>query len=282
MCADSDWVYEIEACDDANTNNNDGCSADCKVEDDYVCLIADQLPSGASFCKYNRNFYLEFFYLEKDVASNTVHVFFKLEPSTFNFWTQQTVEMLLNPITIVDSDTGNIQTIPVNSLNLLFTKTQNINQIELIIDYDGSHLEGSFFQFNIQPSQTGVTSITHLTTQNNLHLKIDSEKSGVYLFSYSQEVYSFQNLISTLSLVVGLMALMMLVLGCCVPVGKLIVLECLAVVQLSYFSLMQFKKIPPTFIGLKNLIFSNGYNDASIFGQVGQGVVQDVYKLMGM
>ena len=85
-----------------------------------------------------------------------------------------------------------------------------------------------------------------------------------------------------MSLVVGLMALTMMVLGCCVPVGKLIVLECLAVIQLSYFSLMQFQKIPPTFIGLKNLIFSNGYNDASIFGQVSQDVVQDVYKLMGM
>lgn len=110
---------------------------------------------------------------------------------------------------------------------------------------------------------------------------MDSEKSGVYLFSYSQDVYSFQSLVSTLSLVVGLMALMMLVLGCCVPVGKLIVLECLAVVQISYFSLMQFKKIPPTFIGLKNLMFSNGYNEANMFGQASQGV-QDVYRLMGM
>ena len=110
---------------------------------------------------------------------------------------------------------------------------------------------------------------------------MDSEKSGVYLFSYSQDVYSFQSLVSTLSLMVGLMALMMLALGCCVPVGKLIVLECLAVVQISYFSLMQFEKIPPTFIGLKNLMFSNGYNNASMFGQANQGV-QDVYRLMGI
>lgn len=189
--------------------------------------------------------------------------------------------MLLNPVTIVDSDTGNIQTVPVNSLNLVFTRNQNINQIELTIDYDGSNMEGSFLQFNIQPSSTGVASITHLTTQNNLHLKVDSEKSGVYLFSYSQDVYSFQSLVSTLSLVVGLMVLMMLVLGCCVLAGKLIVLECLAVVQISYFSLMQFEKIPPTFIGLKNLMFSNGYNEANMFGQVNQGV-QDVYKLMGI
>ena len=223
--------------------------------------------------------------MEKEVSSNTVHLFFKLEPSTFNYWTQQTVEMLLNPVTIVDSDTGNIQTIPVNSLNLIFTRNNNINinQIELIIDYEGSNLESTFLQFNIQPSSTGLTSITHLTTQNNLHLKIDSEKSGVYLFSYDQETYNFQSLISTLSLVVGLMAFMMMVLGCCVPVGKLIVLEALAVVQISYFSLMQFKKIPPTFIGLKNLMFSNGYNVAGIFGSsTNQQSFQDVYKLMGM
>lgn len=29
-------------CDDGNTNNGDGCSADCKPETDYVCRDGDR------------------------------------------------------------------------------------------------------------------------------------------------------------------------------------------------------------------------------------------------
>jgi hypothetical protein len=53
--------------------------------------------------------------------------------------------------------------------------------------------------------------------------------------------------------------------GFFMPFGKLIILESLAVIQISYFGIMQFEKIPPTFIGLKNLIYSNGYNDQNFF-----------------
>lgn len=132
--------------------------------------------------------------------------------------------MLLNPVTIVDSDTGNIQTIPVNSLNIIFTKNGNINSVEIIVDYGTSNLDGNFLQFNIQPALTGVSSITHLAAQNNLHLKVDSHKSGVYLFGYDQETYNFQGMVSMLSLATGLIALFMMILGFCVPAGKLIIL----------------------------------------------------------
>jgi hypothetical protein len=82
--------------------------------------------------------------------------------------------MLLNPVKIVDSDTANIQTIPVNSLNIIFTRNDNTNSVEIIVDYGTSIIDGNFLRFNIQPALTGVSSITHLATKNNLHLKVDS------------------------------------------------------------------------------------------------------------
>jgi hypothetical protein len=60
---------------------------------------------------------------------------------------------------------------------------------------------------------------------------------------------------------VGMICLAFAFIGLCVPAGKLIVIEALAVVQLTFFSVLQFDKIPPTFIGFKNLIYSSGYND---------------------
>ncbi len=39
--------------------------------------------------------------------------------------------------------------------------------------------------------------------------------------------------------------------------------------------------MPPTFVGLKNLILSNGYNDPNIFSMDVQNR-QDIFKLMGL
>ncbi len=44
---------------------------------------------------------------------------------------------------------------------------------------------------------------------------------------------------------------------------------------------MQFQKIPPTFLGFKNLIYSNGYNDPTLFTNSSKGI-QNVYTLMGL
>jgi hypothetical protein len=43
---------------------------------------------------------------------------------------------------------------------------------------------------------------------------------------------------------------------------------------------MQFQKIPPTFVGFKSLIYSNGYNDQDMFASAQKGV-QNVFNLMG-
>ncbi len=141
-------------------------------------------------------------------------------------------------------------------------------------------MEDSNFQFNIYPSSASIASISHFS-QNKLQTKVNSGGTGFYLYNYDQDTYNFQSLIQIIGTGVGCLALFMLLLGFCIPIGKLIILEALAVVQISYFSLLQFEKVPPTFIGLKNLIFSNGYNDMDMFFSAEQSN-QDIFKLMGL
>ena len=47
ICGDG-IVVSSEGCDDANSNNGDGCSSACQVENNYVCN--GTTPSGASEC----------------------------------------------------------------------------------------------------------------------------------------------------------------------------------------------------------------------------------------
>jgi hypothetical protein len=69
-----------------------------------------------------------------------------------------------------------------------------------------------------------------------------------------------------MSSAIGYLALAFTFLGLLSHVGKLIVVEALIVIQLSFFSILQFQKFPVTFIGFQNLIFSNGYNEPNLFG----------------
>lgn len=83
--------------------------------------------------------------------------------------------------------------------------------------------------------------------------------------------------------VVGMVGLGFVVIGWMLPSGKLIVIEALAVIQIAYFSIFQFNKIPPTYIGLKNLIFSNGYNDLSLLiSQQNNLLNGNIFTIMGI
>ncbi len=104
----------------------------------------------------------------------------------------------------------------------------------------------------------------------------------MYLFGYDESMYSTQTAIGSVSSVVGVLAILLAFLGLCIPSGKLILVEALAVIQISYFSVLQFQKIPPTYAGLKNLIISNGYNYQCFISSSQSSSPQNVYKILGL
>ena len=52
-------------------------------------------------------------------------------------------------------------------------------------------------------------------------------------------------------------------------------------IQIGYFSLLQFDRIPPTFAGLKSLNMCNGFNDLSLFSSSNQ-IKQNIFKVIGL
>lgn len=112
---------------------------------------------------------------------------------------------------------------------------------------------------------TNLQSLQSLPVQNNLSVKLQTKNTGIYLYGYDESMYSTQSGISGLSNFIGSMSIILAFLGLFIPSGKLIIVEALAVIQISYFSVLQFQKIPPTYTGFKNLVISNGFNDPSFF-----------------
>jgi hypothetical protein len=203
-----------------------------------------------------------------------------LQPPTFSQWTPDAIKNLLSPLEIVNQQTGAVTAIPINGISISFIRNPLNNQVQLTIDYGQNNLEGSELKFNINPAATNLQSLQSLSVQNNLVLKIEGKDTGMYLFGYDDSMYSAQSAISGVSSTVGVLAIVLAILGLCIPSGKLIIVEALAVIQISYFSVLQFQKIPPTYAALKNLIISNGYNDQGFLSS-SQGL-QTVYKLLGL
>lgn len=76
VCGDG-VVLSIEACDDGNTVNGDGCSDECKVEVNYTCTRPLNSPS---VCGYNQPLLGDIQSIVKDPERNSVTLFIQLDP----------------------------------------------------------------------------------------------------------------------------------------------------------------------------------------------------------
>jgi uncharacterized Tic20 family protein len=59
---------------------------------------------------------------------------------------------------------------------------------------------------------------------------------------------------------IGIISLIIIYIGCLIPMGKHILTPVLSIIQVSYFTILQYDQLPLTYMGIKNLKYSNGYN----------------------
>ncbi len=130
------------------------------------------------------------------------------------------------------------------------------------------------------PSKTNNSLISHMN-EVNFKVKLGaSPKDELLLYNYGQDIYKFKKLINNIGLIVGVLALVIVYLGMFSPVGKFTFVQIISVVQVAYFSALQFEQLPITFEGLKNLGLSNGFNlnlneDSSILDK-------NIFPFMGL
>ncbi len=93
-----------------------------------------------------------------------------------------------------------------------------------------------------------IPQILHLPTID-YSINIDSKDNAIAFYNYDNTMYSpiERYPVKVMSQTIGYVALSMMVIGLFFPIGKLIVIECLAVIQLGYFSVIQLVKISPNY-----------------------------------
>ena len=117
-------------------------------------------------------------------------------------------------------------------------------------------LEGEPLTIEVDPSKSGFTSLSRSQTSSKQIIINSDDNQGVYF--YEPSVYELANTISLLCVVTCALAWLMMILG--LYSGKVIGVEMMGVVQLSYFSLLSLTDMNPCISALSSLKWINGYN----------------------
>lgn len=65
-------------CDDGNTINEDGCSDQCKIENNFICTTS---LTGLSSCVLNANISIVYDYTLRQMGENKLSMYFTVSPA---------------------------------------------------------------------------------------------------------------------------------------------------------------------------------------------------------
>ncbi len=133
---------------------------------------------------------------------------------------------------------------------------RNSNGTVLLSFYYGEDIHDEAINVQITPANSGLTSLSRTTPSTHSFLvKPDDNESAKY---YDASVYRMANIISLLCTIISAISLTFFILG--LISGKMIGVEMMAVIQISFFGLMSLTEMNPCFAALSSLKFVNGYN----------------------
>lgn len=80
------------------------------------------------------------------------------------------------------------------------------------------------------------------------------------LYNYPHDIYLFRKEIDYASWGIGITGLVLIFAGLLVPYGRPIVVPMLGIIQVGYFTLLAFDQLPLTYLGMKSMKYTSGYN----------------------
>lgn len=78
MCGDG--IMVDQECDDLNTENSDGCSSKCKIEEGYICADNSLAPTRRSYCSFEGELTFKFHEMSKWIYENKMNLSFSVTP----------------------------------------------------------------------------------------------------------------------------------------------------------------------------------------------------------
>lgn len=230
-----------EVCDDGNSKDKDGCSSACTVEKDFTCE-PDSVQTAGSACYYVGDVTVKEVYINKVDGQNKVEILLDLSPSDLSIWDN------VNFMDMIQVQSP----VPISG----YTVTRNPDgTVNITIEY-AADIQNQPIDIRIDPSKANIPALSRAapTTTNLIVTPDDNE--GAYF--YDNSTYKMAGIISTLCTAISAMAGLFFLVG--LISGKMVGVEMMAVVQISFFSLVTLSQLNPCFAALSSLKLVNGYN----------------------
>lgn len=185
-------------------------------------------------------------YIEKINDANKVEILLKVEPADLPLWDTL--------------DFRSIITVSNNTAISSFEVTRNSDgTISLIISYV-EDIQNTNITVGLDPTTSGVMVLSRLAPISKTFSMTPNDNEAA-LF-YDDSVYKMAGMISLLAQIVGGASLLLFCIG--IFARKLIGVEVVSVVQISYIALVTLCPMNPCFRALTSMWFVNGFNHFSL------------------
>lgn len=230
-----------EACDDGNSVDKDGCSSNCTVEPDFTCE-PDPVQTAGSACFYIGDVTVKEVYINKVDGQNKIEILLDLSPSDLTLWDK--VDFL---------DMIQIQS-PVPISGYTVTKN-NDGTVSIVVDY-AEDIQNQPISIKVDPSRSGLPALSRAGPSTTNLIVTPDDNEGAYF--YDPATYKLAGIIASVCTAISAIAGVFFLLG--LISGKMVGVEMMAVVQISFFSLVTLSQLNPCFAALSSLKLVNGYN----------------------
>jgi len=221
--------------------NGDGCSSACSVETNFTCYPTNSTTPGSD-CYYTGDITITVVYIAKTDGLNQVQILFDIQPNSGS------VLSTLNFMDIIQITNAP----PIDSYSVV----QNADgTVTMIINYS-TDIQNQPMTVTVDPTLSNNTLFSKMDSATANFAISPANNQGAYAYDTSD--YSLALSISQFATAVAILALLMYFLS--IIAGKMVGVEMMAVLQITFFSLLTLSHMNPCFSALSYLWLANGYN----------------------
>lgn len=209
--------------------DGDGCSAKCTAEPDYVCEPNPIIGMVNSMCYYVGDINLVVVYIEKIDDANQVEILLDLFPDNGTFWDDVDFAAMVSVLSPVAIDSYTVKRNPDGTVSILISYLEDIHNVDLTVQID--------------PTKSGKLALSRQLLSQRVFPVVPTDNEVAYF--YDDNTYNQAKLVNILATVIAASALFFYMLG--IFTRKLVGVELIAVIQISFLSLLCLPTLNPIF-----------------------------------
>ena len=199
-----------------------------------------------SVCFYTGLVSMRVVYIEKVDDANQIEILLEVTPLNAKFWDSVDFASMVSLSNMTSFDSYAVRRNSDGTVSILINYHADIHNMNITVELD--------------PTKSGKLALSRLSSSFRSFPVLPSDNEvAIY---YDANSYGMSRMVSILAYIIAGLSLFFFLLG--IFARKLVSIEMVAVVQISYLSLLTLPSLNPSFKALTNMWFVNGFSYFSL------------------